>query len=322
MVAFKCKTFVQLAVESILSNTVPDSFHLIIVDNGSNDETTDYIKSLKSDIITPILNKENIGFPAAVNQIFDFFYQHKEYDYLTTVHSDIHCCSKEWNRKVLNVLEKNPHIHAICPITTNSGEGMPYYQDVYDGVRTFFKEKFGIKNHLHFTNVNYLWQDLNRIYRNNLYKTVEDIESQTKNILVENGDNSFLTMSRELVEKVGYFDESFFPGMGEDSDYDDRLNKEGYKIYKSGAYYIHHWCSVTYWNSQVMDGRQAHDANIIKLANKRNAGVYDQECLRYSCLNNINGKCMGVKMLHNNVCLNYQLNPTYNKVNTTFFPVN
>lgn len=322
MVAFKCKTFTELAIDSIIANTEPGTFHLVIVDNGSNDETTQLIKKSACSYVTPIINKENIGFPAAVNQIIDYFYQHREFDYLTTVHSDIHCTSKSWNTKALKVFEENPHIQALCPLTTNSGEGMPYYQSVYDGVRTFMKEKFGIKDHQHFTHANLLWNDLNKIYNNNLYKTVEEIEASTKNILVTGGDNSFLTFSRKLVEEIGYFDESFFPGMGEDSDYADRLDKAGYQIYKTGAYYIHHWCSVTYWNSQVMDGRQAHDANIIKLANKRQAGIYNQECLRYSCTKNCNGKCNGTKELENLVCKNYDLNPNYNKVNTTFFPVN
>lgn len=313
LVAFKCRGFAELAISSILKNTNPASFHLVLIDNGSNDATTELFKSYKNNLnITIITNKENIGFPAAVNQGIDYFYHYKEFDYFTTVHSDTACVSSNWNEKLVKVFETNPQIQCLGGLATNQDEIQPQFGNIYNKMRDY-KHVFRNLTNLPFEYVNNI---LDACYDNNITNKVNTIESHFNGKLFKNCDNAFLSFSRKLVESVGYFDEGFFPGMGEDSDYYNRMNKLGYEIWRTGNVYTHHWCSVTYFNT--MDGRQVHDKAIGRLANKK---TYDQECLKYSCNHNNDGNCsnkcavpLGV------VCNNYSLHPNYNKVNETFFP--
>ena len=57
--------FTRGCIESIHRNT-PEPFELIVVDNGSTDGTPEYLRTIAN--ATVIVNTENLGFPAGVNQ--------------------------------------------------------------------------------------------------------------------------------------------------------------------------------------------------------------------------------------------------------------
>lgn len=312
LVAFKCKAFAGLAISSILKNTNPDNFHLLIIDNGSNDATTELFKTYENNPnITVIINPENIGFPAAVNQGIDYFFNHPEFDYFTTVHSDTVCMSSNWNEKVVHTFEANPNIHCLGGMATNQDEGQKTYGDVYNKMIAYKNSFDNLQNK---ANIGELEQALNSFYGDPI-KRIAEIETKYKDRLFFGSDNAFLTFKRKVIENVGYFDESFFPGMGEDSDYYNRMKPLGYEVYRTGNFYTHHWCSVTYFHT--MNGREVHDRAIGRLATKK---TYDQQCLKYSCMSNKDGKCNHVEPITTKgvVCTNYALNPKYNKVDARF----
>jgi GT2 family glycosyltransferase len=320
LVAFKSTAFAKLAVESVLKRTKPESFKLVIIDNGSNNATTELFKSYQNHPnVHVIINSENIGFPAAVNQGIDYFFTHKEYDYFTTMHSDTVCCSQDWNEKLLKVFEADSKIQCLGPMSTNQDEGQFMYGEIYQAMRNHTVDTYNIKRLQNAPAE--VERIFNSLYFNDVDARVAYIEARLGHIKAFGCDNSFLTFSRNLVEKVGYFDEAFFPGMGEDSDYVNRMRALGYETHRTGTVYSHHWCSITYFGA--MDGRQVHDRAIGRLATKK---TYDQQCLRFSCKNcNNDGVCS--LDICNNVCLvgvvcdKYEYNPAYNKVNETFFPV-
>jgi GT2 family glycosyltransferase len=59
----------KLALESILCNTRPDSYELVVVDNGSAAETAGYLAELAGRVPQVLLERHarNLGFPAGVN---------------------------------------------------------------------------------------------------------------------------------------------------------------------------------------------------------------------------------------------------------------
>lgn len=69
VVTYDGLTFTRLCLESVLCNTEGD-FELIVVDNGSKDETVEYLASLAqaNARVRTLLNGRNLGFPAACNQ--------------------------------------------------------------------------------------------------------------------------------------------------------------------------------------------------------------------------------------------------------------
>ena len=63
--------FTRLCLQALFRSTRPGSWELIVVDNGSTDETAAYLAGVRdaSDVpVTVITNARNVGFPAAVNQ--------------------------------------------------------------------------------------------------------------------------------------------------------------------------------------------------------------------------------------------------------------
>lgn len=51
---------------------------------------------------------------------------------------------------------------------------------------------------------------------------------------------------KKLIEEVGFFDESFEYGMGEDNDFCQRVINRGYKLYCAGDTFVYHYGSMTF----------------------------------------------------------------------------
>jgi glycosyltransferase involved in cell wall biosynthesis len=68
---FNQRAFTQLCLQALFHFTRPGSWELIVVDNGSTDETAAYLAGVQDATAVPvtvITNPCNLGFPAAVNQ--------------------------------------------------------------------------------------------------------------------------------------------------------------------------------------------------------------------------------------------------------------
>lgn len=70
VVTFGGLAFTRLCLESLLVNTLEPSWEVIVVDNGSQDGTPDYLRHLAElyPQVRPIFNDDNRGFAPAVNQ--------------------------------------------------------------------------------------------------------------------------------------------------------------------------------------------------------------------------------------------------------------
>ncbi len=72
IVTYNNLEYTKQCLDSIILYTPKDLYEIIIVDNGSTDETVYYVKNFienhKSIQIKLIENKENLGFPKGCNQ--------------------------------------------------------------------------------------------------------------------------------------------------------------------------------------------------------------------------------------------------------------
>lgn len=191
------KTF----IESFLSNTTLPS-RLIIVDNGSNDGTKEYLSSLKD---TPdcafkiILNKENKGYVGGMNQGLES----SDAPYVCLANNDL-IFTKGWLEEIISVFEKYENIGLLNPNSNNLGTRTPKGTSLPD--------------------------------------FAADLKNRYKGLFVEMPFciGFCMVVKREVIDKVGGMSEEFHPIFFEDSDYSMKVLKAGYLIGMAKASYVWH----------------------------------------------------------------------------------
>ena len=100
--------YTRLAIDALLKNTKKMPFELVIVDNGSRPDVTNYFEALKNKgvAIQYIRNETNLGPIKAINQGVRLAI----YDYIAVMHNDVIIMEDDWLEKILSVMEKDPGI--------------------------------------------------------------------------------------------------------------------------------------------------------------------------------------------------------------------
>ena len=113
-------------VENILSVTKDVDFELILVDNGSNDGTDSYIKSLNDPRVKPIISKKNLGFSGGNN----LGYKYAKGDYICFLNNDVVFHNPNWLKELLQNQEENtligPHLVNSNSLTSFNNLPVPY----------------------------------------------------------------------------------------------------------------------------------------------------------------------------------------------------
>jgi len=193
------------------------SFEIIVVDNGSTDETVKKLKEIKKKNNNLILieNKKNLGFGKANNQGIKI----AKGRYILFLNSDVLVEKIDWV-KLINFLDDKKEVGALTvkvklkngQIDPASHRGFPtlwrsfcYFSSLEKvlSFNSFFKKIFGGYHLLHL--------DLNKIHE------------------VEAISGAFFLTRKKLMEKLGGFDEDFFM-YGEDLDLCFRIKNLNYKI--------------------------------------------------------------------------------------------
>lgn len=178
----------KLCIESIRRNTdIP--YRLIIIDNGSDEETKKYLESLKEDKSMNILlirNGENLGFVKAVNQGLKV----SDAKYVCILNNDT-IVTKGWLSKMVEFSENHPDIGAINPVIKGK-KG----QDPPENIEEYCKRFEGGMGE-------YMEVDLCR--------------------------GTCMLIKRGVIERVGFLDETYGLGYYEDNDYSRRIQLSGFK---------------------------------------------------------------------------------------------
>lgn len=108
MVTYNRLNLTMQTIESLFNNTDKE-FRLLIVDNGSTDDTCNYIKDLNiknnCKSIEYLFNETNLGIAIGRNQCLKLASQYYD-DYLSTIDNDIEF-PENWLGDCVNFLEKN-----------------------------------------------------------------------------------------------------------------------------------------------------------------------------------------------------------------------
>jgi GT2 family glycosyltransferase len=187
---------------------------IILIDNNSDKETKETLKgfaaSHKNVII--ITNKQNLGFPKAINQGLKI----AKGQYVFIANNDI-ILPPNWQNKMINQAEQDSRIGLVGPVT-NSVSGV---------------------------------QKVNVISYSNeeeMYKFMKEISKEKNGQSFEFPRIAFLftLIKREVIEKIGGLDERFTPGNYEDDDYCLRAQLAGFKTIIAADVFVHHYGSTSF----------------------------------------------------------------------------
>ncbi|QDT40357.1 SPBc2 prophage-derived glycosyltransferase SunS [Gimesia alba] len=205
--------YTQQCIDSLRMRT-DEPYELILVDNGSTDGTPDYFNSLADADV--ILNSENLGFPAAVNQGIAA----ASGDNILLLNNDT-LMTTGWLHRLLARLHSSEDIGIVGPVSNNiSGpQQIPVtYTDLasLDG---------------------FAW-DLGKRH---------DQQSLDESRLV----GFCMLFKRTLVDKIGTLDERFGIGCFEDDDFCRRANAAGYRTVIAADSFVHHFGSRSFIGSNA-----------------------------------------------------------------------
>ncbi|MHB8926770.1 MAG: glycosyltransferase [Bacillota bacterium] len=209
--------FTRLCLESIGAYT-QEPYELIVVDNGSNDGTRDFLAAeaqaaLAGGGLAPevkvILNDLNEGYPKACNQGL----RAATGEAVVLLNNDM-VVTPRWLTNLLNCLEATG-AGAVGP-ASNMISGLQRVDAAYDSLESM--ERFA--------------ETFNR----------PDETKWRPTVRLGGGG---LLLRGEVLGRVGYFDESFTPGNFEDDDFSLRVVQAGFGLRIAGDTFIHHFGGVT-----------------------------------------------------------------------------
>lgn len=192
-------------IDSILKST-GYPYRLIIIDNGSEAPTGNYLSGLKAtknlDLLL-IRNDKNLGFVKAVNQGVVV----SDAPYLCIMNNDT-IASPGWLEEMVDVIEANPSIGLLNPSSNTSGQ--------FPGEKPI--DEYAL--------------------------TLRPLKRQIQELYTCRGFCMLVT--REAIRRVGLLDEIYHVGYFDDTDYCKRAQALGYKTARAKAAYVYHKENVSF----------------------------------------------------------------------------
>ncbi|CAM4260067.1 glycosyltransferase [Lederbergia lenta] len=190
-------------IESIKKYT-NEQYELIVIDNGSKDDTI--TKLQKDPNIQLVCNEKNTGFAGGCNQGIKLAKGNE----ILLINNDT-IVSLNWLTNLRKVLYSSPDIGIVGPMT-NMALPDQTMEVEYSNVAEFhaFAKNFNKSN-----------------------------SAKWKKTVILSG--VCMLMKKELIEKIGLFDDKFLVGNYEDVDLSYRANQAGYSLLIAGDTFIHHY---------------------------------------------------------------------------------
>jgi len=201
--------YTKQTIESIKEYT-DFNYEIIIVDNASTDNTIKELKNYTE--VKVISNKENLGFPKAINQGI----LKATGDYLLLLNNDV-VVTKGWLDRMLNVINSNKEIGIVGPISNS-----------VSGVQLDKEAKY---------------KDIEE-----MHKYAKKVSKKNKGKILAFQRVAFLCtlIKKDVINQIGGLDERFTPGNFEDDDFCLRAQIVGFKTIVATDVFIHHYGSVSF----------------------------------------------------------------------------
>lgn len=175
-------------------------FRLIVIDNGSNKETSDYLKDERNKSTYPfvlIRNNENLGFLKAANQGF----AQAGSPYVCLLNNDTIVCER-WLTDMIDLFNKREDIGIANPSSNVLGQYAN--RENLDDFAALLQSEKGLYQKMDFCR------------------------------------GFCMLIRKSLLDKIGLFDEIFDMGYFEEADFCKRAQKEGIICVRSRSSYVYH----------------------------------------------------------------------------------
>lgn len=236
IVNFNTYKFSKKCLDSIYQGDLAkDSFEIIVVDNASNDNSSDLI-SKHCPSVKLVRNKRNVGFAAANNQAI----KKTKGDFILFLNPDT-VVNHNTLGKMVEFMERNPRVGvATCKVVLSSRKlddachrGFPTPWNAlcqFSGMAKIFP-KSQLFNGYHLG-----YKDMDKIHE------------------IDSCSGAFMLVRKSIGESVGWLDEDYF-WYGEDLDFCFRMKRAGWKIM-----YVPH-VEITHYRG-VSSGIKKHSKDI------------------------------------------------------------
>lgn len=209
-------------IESVFEHT-QTPFEIIVVDNGSSDDTPQYLKQLTKELaendrgcsdLKVITNDINLGFPKAVNQGIARIAEDSEYVLLLNNDTIV---TFGYLSRMLRVFTDDEAIGIVGPGSNNCSGNQQVNQANYTDI-----------------------EGLQRFARN--FAAIYDGLAVQVDRLV----GFCMLIRRKLIDEIGGFDEDFGIGNFEDDDFCTRAAQAEYTLRIAGDTFVHHFGQQTF----------------------------------------------------------------------------
>ena len=195
---------------SVLEKTISDH-QIVVVNDGSDEETTEYLKSMNTiDIL--IHNKKPQGFTGAVNR---GILASSKFDYVCLLNSDAVVVTPYWIIDTMACGAKSEKI-GILGVLSNCATYQSVGKDVVPEKDIAQYGKF----------------------------VVGSLCQRHPELTLVNGFCYFI--KRAVLDKVGFLDETTFPHYGSEDDYSLRADAAGFKGVLCDDVFVYHYSSQSY----------------------------------------------------------------------------
>ncbi|HUK15599.1 MAG TPA: polysaccharide pyruvyl transferase CsaB [Bryobacteraceae bacterium] len=208
VVTYNSSAYIRLCLDSILRNTSHPSYEVIVVDNGSSDDSVRQVKEYadRDSRVRLFALKENLGFAGGNN----YAARQAKGESLIFLNSDT-MVTAGWIERLLSHTRQDPRIGLLCPVTNFAGNEVKINVDYHDrqGMEQFARSLAVAHN------------------------------GQRSEIEV--APLFCALMPRAVWEQVGEMDTQYEIGMFEDDDLSHRIRHAGFGIFAAEDCFIHHF---------------------------------------------------------------------------------
>jgi GT2 family glycosyltransferase len=231
---------VKRCLESVLAKNTIKNMKLIIVDDGSGDETRDFLADFaRNNAAKLVRNEKALGYTFAAN----IGLRESRGDYAILLNSDT-IVTSGWLEKMIACAQSDSRIGLVGPLSnTASWQSVPKISEDGDWADNPLPEGITLNE----------WGDLIERDSGKIYPRMPFL-------------NGFcLMIKKEVIMNVGYFDEETFgKGFGEENDYCLRARKNGWALAVADDVYIYHAQSKSYSSEKRIILCEAADKNLAK----------------------------------------------------------